>query len=178
LSAIWLGPKGQSNSPPSITSSSRGPILNCMRSRSIAPKKNPSLRRFPAWSCCSIRTTCGLRARKLCPPVFIHLTLICRLFHWIMSGASVGRLAAGERSGSTVKRLAERRKERSDRSQPPNGSAARLRCPQAGTNARGAKWSQGLRVRSRREACAGSGGFQSRNCTSKGSFLTAWWIPS
>jgi hypothetical protein len=52
-------------------------------------------------------------------------------------------LAAGERSVSKVKRLAERRKERSDRSQPPNGSPARLRRPQAGTNARGAKWSQG-----------------------------------
>jgi hypothetical protein len=58
-------------------------------------------------------------------------------------GASVERLAAGERSVSKVKRSAERRKERSDRSQPPNGSAAQLRCPQARTNARGARWSQG-----------------------------------
>lgn len=143
LSAIWPGPKGQSNSPPSTVSSSRCLILHCMRSRYIAPKKNPSLRRFPAWSYCSIRTTCGLRARKLCPLVFVHLVLICRMFPGIVPGASVGRLAVGERSVSTVKRLAERRKERSDRSQPLNGSVAQLRRPQAGTDARGAKWSQG-----------------------------------
>ena len=62
---------------------------------------------------------------------------------WIVPVASVGRLAAGERSGSKVKPLAERRKERSDRGQSSNGSPARLRHLQAGTNARGAKWSQG-----------------------------------
>jgi len=55
------------------------------------------------------------------------------------SGASVERLAAWERSVSTVKRLAERWKERRDRSQALNGSASRLRRPQAGTSAREAE---------------------------------------
>jgi hypothetical protein len=64
----------------------------------------------------------------------------------IVPVASVGRLAAGERSISKVKSLAERRKERSGRSQSPNGRPARLRHLQAGTNARGAKWSQGRQV--------------------------------
>lgn len=94
----------------------------------------------------------------------------------IVPGASVGRLAAGERSVSTVKRLAERRKERSDRSQPPKGSAARLRRPQAGTNARGAKWSTGTRVRSRHGAHVGSGCFRSWQAAPSGLFVTARWM--
>ena len=76
-------------------------------------------------------------------PVFIPTDTNLRPISSIVPGASVGRLAAGERSVSTVKRLAERRKERSERNQPPNGSVAHLRRPQAGTNARGAKWAQG-----------------------------------
>jgi len=76
-------------------------------------------------------------------PVFVPTDTDLRPISSIVPGASVGRLAAGERSVSTVKRLAERRKERSERNQPPNGSVAHLRRPQAGTNARGAKWAQG-----------------------------------
>lgn len=57
-------------------------------------------------------------------------------------GASVEWLAAWERSASIVKGSGERRKKRSDRSQPLNGSIAQLRRPQAGTSARGAEWSQ------------------------------------
>jgi hypothetical protein len=39
----------------------------------IAPKKNPSLRRFPAWFYTSTKTACGLRARKLCRPTLVRL---------------------------------------------------------------------------------------------------------
>src|SRR5580692_6407163 len=76
-------------------------------------------------------------------PVFVPTDTDLRPISSIVPGASAGRLAAGERRVSTVKRLAERRKERSDRSQPPNGSVAHLRRPQAGTNAGRAKWAQG-----------------------------------
>jgi hypothetical protein len=35
-------------------------------------KAEPELRRFSAWCYCSIRTTCGLRARKFVPPDFVR----------------------------------------------------------------------------------------------------------
>jgi len=167
------------NSPPSTSPVSRFSILNCMRSRSIAPKKNPSLRRFPA-VLFFYQNDLRSASTKSVPPASFR-SPDTDLPHVSPGSWRVLRLRGwlpGERSVSKVKRLAERRKERSDRSQPLNGSVARLRRPQAGTNVRGAKWSQGIRVQSRRDACAGAGGFQSRKCTSKGSFLTAWWIPS
>ena len=70
------------------------------------------------------------------------MTLIWRPIHGSFE-CFARKLAAGGRSVATAKRLAERRKERNDRSQPPNGSVAQLRGPQAETNARGAKWSKG-----------------------------------
>ena len=52
---------------PSPTSLSRCPILNCMKFPQ-SRQSGPGLRRFLTWFCFYIRTTCGMRARKLCSP--------------------------------------------------------------------------------------------------------------
>jgi hypothetical protein len=95
---------------------------------------------------------------KSCPPAFIppdtDLRSICR----IMPGASVGRLAAGERSVSKVKRLRNGGMSGVTGvnlpTEAPRDCAVlkpeRTRAEQSGR--------KGVRVRSRREARAGSGG--------------------
>jgi hypothetical protein len=84
------------NSPPSTSPVSRFSILNCMRSRSIAPKKNPSLRRFPAvlffyQNDLRSASTKSVPPRQL--PFTRHRFAAC--FPWIVARASVERLAAG-----------------------------------------------------------------------------------
>jgi hypothetical protein len=117
------------NSPPSTSPVSRFSILNCMRSRSIAPKKNPSLRRFPA-VLFFYQNDLRSASTKSVPPASFR-SPDTDLPHVSPGSWRVLRLR-GWLPG-----------ERSDRSQPLNGSVARLRRPQAGTNVRGAKWSQG-----------------------------------
>jgi hypothetical protein len=92
------------------------------------------------------------------------------------SGTSVGMLAAGERSGSNMKRLAEWGKKRRDRRQAP--TEAQRDCvilkPERTCAERSGR--TGARVRSRRGERVGSDGFWSRKSVPSGLYVAARWM--